>query len=234
MKTLVIGNRNYSSWSLRAWLFMKQSGLDFDVVRLSMFTDDWAERVAEYSPAGRVPVLVDGPLRVWDSMAIIEHILETHARSSHPSLVGWPEDLEARAQARSVAAEMHSGFLAVRDELPQNIRRRTKLNAANLSESCQLQIARIFETWATCRQLYADRGPWLFGKLSVPDIVYAPVALRFRTYGIAVPPPADEYLAAVCSLPALEEWCAAALDEPESLPFVDDLVPAEDSPLTLG
>lgn len=125
---LVIGNRNYSSWSLRAWLFLRASGIACEEIRVPLFTAEWAEAVARFSPTGRVPVLLDGDIRVWDTLSIFEYV-----RERHPHAVGWPQEVAARAEARSIAAEMHAGFLAVRDELPQNLRLRRKRDQAELS-----------------------------------------------------------------------------------------------------
>lgn len=229
MLTLVIGNRNYSSWSLRAWLFLRESGIPFEEVRIALFVDNWLNEISEYSPARRVPALVDGPIRVWDSLAIMQYL-----REKLPQTVDWPKEQESRAHARSIVAEMHSGFIAIRGELPQNIRRRTQLSDAQLSEGCKAQIARIIEIWTNCRSAYGDRGPWLFGNFSIADVMFIPVALRFRTYGICVPSPASDYVEAVVALPAVQEWCAAAAEESETISFIDELVPAGDSPLTLG
>ena len=229
MYKLVIANRNYSSWSLRAWLYLTESKLPFEEIRIPLFTGNWQEEVARYSPGGRVPVLLDDDTSVWDSTAIMEHVLE-----QHPEAVGWPLSEQARAYARSVSAEMHSGFLAVRDELPQNLRARCGIDANQLSESCQKQIARIDEIWTDCRQQYQGSGKWLFGEFSIADLMFAPVALRFVTYSIAVSRHAQEFVDAVCGLESVQRWMEAARVESESLPFVDDLVSAQDSPLTLG
>ena len=229
MYTLVIANRNYSSWSFRAWLYLTESGVPFEEVRIPLFTADWSEQILRYSPAGRVPVLIDGDLSIWDSTAIIEHV-----REQHPGAIGWPTDGKARAFARSISAEMHSGFLAVRDELPQNLRARRSLDRNQLSDGCQQQIQRIEAIWETCYEASGDRGPWLFGDLSIADIMYAPVALRFRTYGIALRGRAQRFLEAVESLESVRSWCAAAEQEREAIDFIDDLIPATESPLTLG
>ena len=223
---LVIGNRNYSSWSLRAWLYMTESGLDFEEIRLPLFEARWPESIARYSPAGRVPVLIDGDVCVWDSLAIIGYLRETRAGA-----VGWPEDRLARAYARSVVAEMHSGFLALRDELPQNIRKREVLSLDGLSSACRGQVRRIEQMWVDCSRF---DGPWLFGDFSIADVFFAPVALRFRTYGIEVAPEAAAFMAQVEGLAAIQRWSRAAADEAESLDFIDERKPAAGSPLVLG
>jgi len=229
MYTLVIANRNYSSWSLRAWLHLTESNIPFEEIRIPLFTGTWQEEIARYSPGGRVPVLLDDGNTVWDSIAIIDHVLE-----QHPGAVGWPASDRARAHARSVSAEMHSGFLAVRDELPQNLRVRHRLDIDLLSKACQKQVARIDELWADCRGKYGGSGKWLFGDFSIADVMFAPVALRFVTYSIPVSERSREFVDAVCGLESVQRWVDASREETEVLPFFDDLVGAKDSPLTLG
>ena len=229
MYKLVIANRNYSSWSLRAWLFLTESNVSFEEIRIPMFTETWPEEIARYSPAGRVPVLLVNDITVWDSTAIIEHV-----RERHPDAVGWPKSAQMRAHARSISAEIHSGFLAVRDELPQNIRTRNKLDVSQLSESCRKQIARIDEIWTDCRKKYGRSGDWLFGDFSLADIMFTPVALRFVTYSIPVSKGSQEFVDAVCRSKTVQTWIAAAQAELETIPFIDELIPAASSPLTLG
>ena len=226
---LVIGNKNYSSWSLRAWLFLRESAIPFTEIRIPMFTPSWPHEVAQYSPAGRVPVLLDENTAVWDSTAIFQYI-----RERHPRAVGWPKSDEARAFAQSISGEMHSGFLAIRDELPQNIRARRQRDRAELSPGCLRQIQRVDEIWSVCRTRYGSGGDWLFGDFSLADIMYAPVALRFLTYGIAISDAAKQFQRAVCERAAVREWVAAAKEESEAITFIDDLVPAWKSPLVLG
>lgn len=229
MYTLVIGNRNYSSWSLRAWLYLRLSDIAFDVVRIPLFTADWRERIDAYGAAGRVPILLDGDLRIWDSLAIMAHLEE-----AHPSALGWPAEPSARALARSISAEMHSGFMALRDELPQNLRVRRLLERGALSAACQDQIERVTRLWGECRERHGAGGDGLFGAWSIADVMYAPVALRFATYELALDDEAARYVRSVQSLPAIEEWVQAAKDELEHLDFIDARTPAEDSPLTLA
>ena len=229
MYKLVIANRNYSSWSLRAWLHLAESKIEFEEIRIALFTGTWKEEIARFSPGGRVPVLLDDDITVWDSMAIMEYV-----REQCPDAVGWPEAAAARAHARSVSAEMHSGFLAVRDELPQNLRVRREMDIGQLSDTCRQQIARIDEIWAGCRRQYGEAGPWLFGDFSIADVMFAPVALRFVTYSIPVSEPSRAFIDAICSLASVQLWIEAAQAESESLSFIDELVPAKDSPLTPG
>jgi glutathione S-transferase len=229
MYKLVIANRNYSSWSLRAWLFLTESNVPFEEIRIPLFTDTWLMEIAKYSSAGRVPVLLNDDITVWDTMAIIEYL-----REEHPHTVSWPEEARTRAHARSISAEMHSGFLAIRDELPQNIRARNKLALTQLSAACRKQIARIDEIWTDCRRQRSDSGKWLFGEFSIADIVFTPAALRFVTYSIPVSDEAQEFIDAVQGLESVQKWINAAQTELESISFIDELVPAKSSPLTLG
>ena len=229
MYKLVIANRNYSSWSLRAWLYLTESNVPFEEIRIPLFTETWPTDIAEYSPTGRVPVLLNDDITVWDTTAIIEHV-----RAEYPHAVGWPESARMRAHARSVSAEMHSGFLALRDELPQNIRARNKLETSQLSGSCRKQIARIDEIWTDCRRRYGESGKWLFGEFSIADVMFIPVALRFVTYSIPVSESAWEFVEAAQDSESVRQWIEAARAESESISFIDELVPAESSPLTLG
>jgi glutathione S-transferase len=229
MYTLVIANRNYSSWSLRAWLHLTESHIPFEEIRIPLFTGNWKEEIVRHSPGGRVPVLLDDGITVWDSTAIMDHALE-----QHPEAVGWPVPDGARAHARSVSAEMHSGFLALREELPQNLRARCRIDVNRLSGACREQLARIDGLWEDCREKYGSSGKWLFGDFSIADVMYAPVALRFVTYSIPVSDRSREFIEAVCGLESVQRWIDGARAEAESLPFIDDLVGAKDSPLTLG
>ncbi len=207
-RLLVIGNRNYSSWSLRPWLVLKALDLPFAVVRVPLDRPDTAERIRQYSAAGRVPVLVEGGITVWDSQAIIEHLAE-----AHPAL--WPSDPAARAMARSIAAEMHSGFAALRNELPMNVRatgRRVEPTAA-----AEADIARIVAIWAAARHRFGAGGPWLFGAWSAADAVYTPVASRFATYGVDLPAALQAYQTTALEAPAMQEWTELAHAESESI-----------------
>lgn len=218
---LIIGNKNYSSWSLRAWLFLTESGLPFEEVRLPLFTDAW-QQISQYSPAKRVPVLMDGDIAVWDSSAIYGYV-----RSQHPNAVGWPPDLKAQATARSIAAEMHSGFLGIREQLPQNIRARIPVERATLAPATQQEINRVEQMWAQAYE--ASGGPWLFGDFSIADVAYAPVALRFVTYQIQLRPVAQTFVNAVQALPSIQAWAQAAAAEPEAISFIDQLHISENS-----
>jgi glutathione S-transferase len=229
MKALVIGNRNYSSWSFRAWLYLRKSGVDFEEIRVCLFADDWRAQIRRYSPAGRVPVLLDGYLKVWDSAAIIAHVRETS-----PGAVDWPAQPAARAHARSISAEMHSGLLGIRGELPFNIRRRDDAPPPGISQTCAQQVARVLDMWSHCRGKYASAGPWLFGDFSIADVMYAPVVLRFLSYGFTLPQGVQEFVAAVQDDPLVREWCEAAIVEKERIDFIDQRVPTNETPLVLG
>lgn len=212
---LVIGNKNYSSWSLRAWLFLTESGLPFEEVRLPLFTETWSQ-IAQYSPAKRVPVLVDGTIAVWDTSAIYGYV-----RSQHPQAVGWPTDRQAQATARSIAAEMHSGFLGIREQLPQNIRARMPIPRTAFATATQHEINRVEKMWADAYETYG--GPWLFGGFSLADVVYAPVALRFVTYQTQIVAEAQPFVQAVQSLPSIQSWAADSAVETETIDVIDQL-----------
>ncbi|MEO1400915.1 MAG: glutathione S-transferase family protein [Cyanobacteria bacterium J06635_1] len=222
---LIIGNKNYSSWSLRAWLFLTEGKIPFEEIRIPLFTPQW-QQIAQYTPAARVPVLLDDDLAIWDTMAIYEYVLE-----QFPDAVGWPQDRKARAMARAIAAEMHAGFFGIRDQLPQNIRARNPLALEALSGDTQKQIARVQSMWAECLATYG--GPWLFGEFSIADVVYAPVALRFVTYQTPLDSGAQSFIDAVQTLPSIQRWAVESAAEPEVLAFIDELRPASETELTL-
>jgi glutathione S-transferase len=204
--TLVIGNKNYSSWSLRAWLFMKHVGVEFEEILVALDSADTREQLERYGPSGRVPVLRQGKLCVWDSLAICEYVAELSGK-------GWPKAREARAVARSVCAEMHSGFTTLRSLWPMNARARNRRTA--VTAALEADVERIDEIWNDCRVRFGkDDGPWLFGEYSVADAMYAPVVLRFNTYGAHVSQTARWYMATVLEDAALQEWLQAAKQEP--------------------
>jgi glutathione S-transferase len=213
--TLVIGNKNYSSWSLRPWLLMRHHGIVFDEVRLPLDTPEFDSGVARWSPSRRVPVLHDGDLVVWDSLAISEYVSETLLGGA-----GWPADPARRAVARSVSAEMHSGFQALRNALPLNCRRR--VSGFVVPADAQGDIDRVARIWRECRERASD-GPFLFGAFSIADAMYAPVVLRFRTYGVALDGAAARYAETMLGLAALREWLTAAESEGLALPKYDTI-----------
>lgn len=194
---LVIGNKNYSSWSLRAWLMLKHAKVDFDELRIPLFVPGAKEKLLASSPAGMVPVYREGDLLVWDTLAIGEYLYETH-----PAL--WPADRAARARARSVSAEMHSGFVPLRKSMPMNIRAQGR----TVSGSAELEadIARVKTIWRELRKQYAAAGPWLFGQYTIADAMFAPVAFRFLTYGVSEPGAVDDYLLTVSRDPLIQPW----------------------------
>lgn len=204
--TLYIGNRNYSSWSMRPWLLMRQLGIGFEERRLELFTDEFRREIARVSPAGRVPVLVADGFAVWDSLAIAEYLAEVH-----PQLGVWPSDLRARARARSVCAEMHSGFSALRQQMPMNIEARLPGFGWNLQ--VQADIDRIDAMWSGLRAEHAALGPFLFGRFGAADAFFAPVITRFDTYAVTLSPACEAYRQAMHALPAMHEWIAAAREE---------------------
>ncbi|NJL37210.1 MAG: glutathione S-transferase family protein [Leptolyngbyaceae cyanobacterium RM1_406_9] len=206
---LVIGNKNYSSWSLRPWLAMKQAGLDFTEIRIPLDTPETHDRILQYSPAGRVPVLIHNDLTIWDSLAIGEYLAEQFP--GH----WWPEESAARAIARSVSAEMHSGFSNLRQQMPMDCRAR--LPRQGRAPGVQTDIDRVVEIWRTCRQQFGAGGDFLFGQFTFADAMYAPVVSRFVTYEVELDKIARAYTDAIWSLPAMQEWLEAAATEPEYL-----------------
>jgi len=205
--TLVIANKNYSSWSMRGWLALRLAGVEFDEIVIPLQVETTKTAIAEHSPSGLVPALnVDG-VTIWDSLAIAETIAERH-----PDTPVWPADPGARGVARSVAAEMHSGFRALRTEMPMNIR--ASHPGHGLTPDVETDIRRIADIWRDCRARFGDGGPYLFGEVSAADAFYAPVVTRFRTYGVALDDVCQAYSDAVYAWPAVAEWCAAAEDEP--------------------
>ena len=209
MKTkLVIGNKNYSSWSLRAWLLLRESGIDFEEQRIPLDTPATKRQLTEVSEAGRVPVLLHDGMTVWDSMAIAETAAELW-----PDKQLWPAERNARAHARAVSAEMHAGFAALRNGMPMNCRAMGRKVA--LPDELGTDIDRIISIWSECRHLYADHGDWLFGDFSIADAMFAPVVLRFRTYGINLPESACHYPRRLLQSEAMQEWLLAAESETE-------------------
>ena len=206
--SIVIGNKNYSSWSLRGWLMVKATGREFSEIRLAMDTPQFHDEIGRYSPARRVPVIRHGELAVWDSLAIGEYLAEQFPRAGL-----WPTDAGQRARARCVSAEMHSGFFALRGELPMNCRARDR--RVSPSEQASKDIARIQAMWRECRAEAGEGGPWLFGEFSIADCMYAPVALRFLTYGVPCGPVEHAYVETVLGHPPVMEWMEAAQEETE-------------------
>lgn len=203
--TLVIGDRNFSSWSLRSWLTLKMAGATFREVLIPLRKPYTKAAIAEYSPSGKVPVLIHDRVHVWDSLAICEYIAEMF-----PAAYLWPKEWRTRAVARSVAAEMHADFSDLRRHMPMDIAHRYNLCAKTLPEGVRADIQRIMTVWATCRQQYGHDGPFLFGPFTIADAMYAPVVTRFVTYAIALDDELQAYTQALLALPFLQSWIIAA------------------------
>jgi glutathione S-transferase len=208
--TIVIGNKNYSSWSLRPWLVLRHAGIPFEEVRIPLYRPESAAALAAWSPSGKVPALHDGDVRVWNSLAICETL---HERFPDKHL--WPADAAARAVARSVSAEMHSGFDALRQSMWMNIRARYPDKGR--TPECLKDIKRILAIWTDCRAHFGQDGDFLFGRFGIADAMFAPVVLRFQTYGVALEGAAKDYADAVLALPALQAWVADAVAETERI-----------------
>ena len=213
---LVIGNKNYSSWSLRPWLLLRHFGVDFDEIRLPLDTPEFHARIRQYSPTARVPALQDGELSLWDSLAICEYANERWLDGR-----GWPREQAARALARVAAAEMHSGFVALRSQLPMNSRRRP--DGYRWDDAAQRDIDRMQALWGELCGRFGGKGGFLSGDFGIVDAMFAPVAVRFDGYGVPVTGPAADYLQALLALPALREWREAAAAETETVAATDAL-----------
>jgi glutathione S-transferase len=217
---LITGNKVYSSWSLRGWLAVKQSGLHFDEVIVPLYDDNWEQRKREddLAPsAGKVPILWDGGAVIWDSMAIIDYLADKVGRDRY-----WPKDDVARGMARSMAAEMHSGYMALRRECPMNTRK--SLQDISVSAETRADAIRILQTWAEARSRFGKEGPYLFGTFSAADIMLAPVVTRFVTYGFTLPGFAQSYVDTMMAHPWMEEWYAGAAQESWIIQRVEDAI----------
>jgi glutathione S-transferase len=208
---LVIGNKNYSSWSFRPWLAMKAAGIPFDETVISLDAHDFKARMTALGGAGKVPMLVDGDIRVWESLAILEYLAE-----KFPAAGLWPRQTDARARARALAAEMHAGFLPLRRRLPMNAWR--PVRRRELDDGAAADVARIDAIWTECRAQFGGGGPFLCGAFGAVDAMYAPVVSRFHTYAVDAGAVASDYMRAVMALPAWVEWRDAAQREPWVLP----------------
>ena len=219
MLKLYIGNKNYSSWSMRPWVLLRQAGIVFEEVRVrfdSFEADSQFKRaIGAVSPTGKVPVLVDGDLVVWDTLAIAEYVAETH-----PEQHLWPQDAKARARARSVCAEMHSGFTALRGNCPMNIEANLATTGALLwrdKAAVRADVQRLVEMWTDLLAQYG--GPLLFGEFTIADAFYAPVCMRLHSYGLPVPPHIQDYVQHVRQLPGVKAWIDEALAEQDFREF---------------
>ena len=205
---LIIGNKNYSSWSLRSWFLLTEAGIDFEEQRIALDLDNSASEIARFSPAARVPVLMVDEQPVWDTLAIAETVAE-----KWPDKELWPSDPTARAHARCVSAEMHAGFPVLREAMPMNCRAMGR--KVSLPDALTADIDRILDIWSDCHRRYQTQGSWLFGHFSIADAMFAPVVLRFRTYGINLPESASRYPRRVLESESIQRWLAAAESEIE-------------------
>ena len=214
---LVIGNKNYSSWSMRPWLAMRATHIAFEEIFIPLYTgQNDKNRILVFARSGKVPILIDGETTVWDSLAIIEYLAERF-----PDARLWPENRAERAHARSISAEMHSGFLSLRSECGMNLHR--PVGAIKLSEDARADITRVQEIWTDCRARYGKRGPFLFGAFGAADAMFAPVVHRFRTYAIAVSLDVKTYMETMMALPAFGEWSEAGLAETLLIEKLEDV-----------
>jgi glutathione S-transferase len=208
---LILGNKNYSSWSLRPWIAMRNAAIPFVEEVIPLYEPGSAERMAAYSPTGKVPVLLDGDMVIWESLAILEHVAERF-----PKAQLWPADPKARAYARAIAAEMHAGFVPLRRQCPMNMRRESR--RLKLTAEVEANVRRIEQIWTECRERFGDGGPFLFGAFGAADAMYAPIVSRFSSYAIEVGAVGEAYMAAVMALPAFVEWRDAGIAEPWIMP----------------
>jgi glutathione S-transferase len=210
---LVIGNKNYSSWSMRPWLVMKAFGIPFKEINIPLYQPDSGTQIAEYSASGRVPILIDGEITVWDSLAICEYLTE-----QFPEKAMWPKDVAARATARSMCAEMHSGFTALRSSMWMNIR--ADFRGKGRTAGSQADIGRISEIWENCFSQFGHHH-FLFGDFSIADAYFAPVVMRFRTYGVSLAPTLQAYAERVAAHPAVAQWMEEARSETAAIAAYD-------------
>jgi len=203
---LIIGNKNYSSWSMRPWFAMKVAGIPFEEEVISLNAPDFKERLLKVSGTGKVPTLIDGDVRVWESLSILEYLAE-----KFPAAGLWPSGPKARAHARTISSEMHAGFIPLRRACPMNIWRPVKRMPP--SDDVAANVRRIDVMWTECRKEFGSDGPFLFGRFSAADAMYAPVVSRFHTYDLDLGDVSRAYVAAIMGLPAWSEWEAAAMKE---------------------
>jgi glutathione S-transferase len=206
--TIYLGNKNYASWSLRAWLALKATGETFEEVIIPLFQPGSKETLLKYSPSGKVPALHDSDVVVWDSLAICGYLTE-----KFPAAGLWPDDPAAKAMARSISAEMHSSFQVLRRDFPMNVR--SSFPGREFSPEAQTDINRVMAIWRQCRSRFGDgNGDFLFGRFTIADAMYAPIVTRFRTYKIDLEGEAEAYCETIMAMPAMQEWAGAAKNEP--------------------
>jgi glutathione S-transferase len=208
---LILGNKNYSSWSLRPWIAMKVANIAFDEEVIPLYESGSREAILAYSPAGKVPILIDDGVPIWESLAILDYLAE-----KFPKAQFWPADPKARAHARAISAEMHAGFSALRRHCPMNMRRMNRKR--ELTPEAADDVLRIEQLWIDCRARFGQSGPFLFGAFSAADAMYAPVVSRFASYAIGVAAVAEAYMDAIQKLPAWEQWRNAGVAEPWIMP----------------
>ena len=205
---LIIGNKNYSSWSLRSWFLLTEAGIEFEEYRIPLDLENSAAEIARFSPSGRVPVLMLGEQPVWDTLAIAETVAE-----QWPEKQLWPSDTAAKVHARCISAEMHAGFPTLRESMPMNCRAMGR--KVSLPDALAADIDRVLDIWSDCHHRYQSQGNWLFGRFSVADAMFAPVVLRFRSYGINLPDAASAYPRRMLESESIQRWLAAAESEIE-------------------
>jgi glutathione S-transferase len=209
--TLVIGNKNYSSWSLRPWLVLKQVGIEFTEIRIPLYTEAAHKELLSHSPVAKVPILHHGDITIWESIAICEYLVECF-----PDIALMPKNIKARAFARSISAEMHAGFQNLRQNMPMNCR--AKFPGKGMGAGVQEDIDRITSIWRNCREIFGNGGNLLFGDFTIADAMFAPVVLRFATYGVELDSVCQHYADAILNLPSMQEWIEAAKLEREIIP----------------
>lgn len=209
--TLVIGNKNYCSWPMRPWLAMKQFGIEFNEIRIPIYTPESEQQIRQYSPTGKRPVLIEDQLNIWDSLAICEYLAERF-----PNFHWWPLERTERALARSICAEMHSGFSHLRQQMPFNCR--AKLPGKGMTPEVAKDIDRMTTIWRDCRQNFAGRGQMLFGEFTIVDAMFAAEVLRLNTYEVEVNYESQDYMKAILALSSVQEWLEDANSEVEVVP----------------
>jgi len=210
MHNLIIGNKNYSSWSLRPWLLMKVKNVPFNEIKVPLYIEGSKDKLLSFSPSGKVPAFEHEGNSVWDSLAICEHIADLY-----PDNKCWPENINQRALARSISHEMHSGLLAIRNTLHMNCRK--LITFKKISQELRTDITRVCDIWQYCRKQHSNSGKFLFGEFSIADAMYAPIVLRFNSYGIEVGDIEKEYMDNILSIPSLQKWIAEGIQEKEHL-----------------
>jgi len=215
---LIIGNKNYSSWSFRPWIGLRAASIAFDEEVIPLYDDGSKEQILARSPGGKVPILIDGDVKVWESLAILEYAAE-----KFPAAQLWPTDAAAREHDSAVATEMHAGFVALRGECGMNMWR--PVAKKELSADAKANIARVAEIWTDARRRFGAGGPFLFGRFCAADAMFAPVVSRFETYAIDVSAPVRAYMQAMIALPAWQEWRRAALNETWVIPKFEESYP---------